>query len=207
MNAEVDQYLIDGCGRCSLYRTPECKVHNWTEELRLLRSIVLESGLQEEFKWKQPCYTYNGGNVLIVTAFKDYACIAFFKGSLLKDDQNMLVQPGENSQAARQLRFTSVGSVADSIEVIKRYIMAAIEIEKQGKKVDFSAKKHLDHPEELQQKMDADGVFKKAFESLTPGRQRGYLLHFSNAKQSETRRSRIEKYESYILAGKGMHDR
>lgn len=207
MNAEVDQYLIDGCGRCSLYRTPECKVHNWTEELKLLRSIVLESGLQEEFKWKQPCYTYNGGNILIVTAFKDYACIAFFKGSLLEDSYNMLVQPGENSQAARQLRFTSLNSITENEEAITRYILSAIEIEKQGKKVDFSAKKDLDYPEELQQKMDADGIFKKAFESLTPGRQRGYLLHFSSAKQSETRASRIEKYELHILAGKGMHDR
>lgn len=207
MNPAVDQYLIDGCGRCSLYRTPECKVHQWADELKLLRSIVLESGLVEDFKWKQPCYTLNGSNVLLVTAFKDFACIAFFKGSLLRDDQKMLVQPGENSQAARQLRFTSVDSIADNVDAIKQYVLEAIEIEKQGKKVDFSAKKELDYPEELQRKMDADELFKKAFESLTPGRQRGYLLHFSSAKQSETRASRIEKYEAHILAGKGMHDR
>lgn len=206
-NPQVDNYLAEGCGRCKLGGTPACKVHTWSEELNLLRSLVLDSGLNEELKWSQPCYTLNGKNILLVTAFKEYACIAFFKGSLLTDEQNLLVAPGENSQASRQLRFTSVDSITQNVNAIQRYIQNAIDIEKQGRKVEFSSTKELEYPEELELKMRADPEFKKAFEALTPGRQRGYLLHFTGAKQSDTRTARIEKYAEHILKGKGLHDR
>lgn len=206
MNPKVDTYLEDGCGRCSFYKTPECKVNSWQEELMLLRSIALECGLSEEFKWKQPCYTWKNNNVLLVTAFKEYTAIAFFKGSLLKDTNNLLAKPGENSQATRQFRFTNVADIRKLEADIKAYIYEAIEVEKAGLKVSF--KKELDPlPEELLNKFSEMPEFKTAFEALTPGRQRGYFLFFAAPKQAKTRETRIEKYMSHILSGKGIHDR
>lgn len=205
MNPNVDTYLLEGCGRCNHYQTPECKVHAWPEELVELRRIVLECGLNEEYKWSQPCYTFQGHNVLIVTAFKDYTCISFFKGVLLKDDHKILITPGQSSQSARQLRFTKVKDVLALEPLIKAYVFESIEVEKAGLKVEF--KQNLEPiPEEFQQKMDEDPILKMAFEALTPGRQRGYILHFSQPKQSATRIKRIEKYASMILNGKGIHD-
>ena len=205
MISEVDLYLEEGCGRCSHHQTPECKVHNWPEELRELRRIVLECELTEEYKWSQPTYTLKGHNVLIVTAFKHYACISFFKGSLLEDTHSMLISPGRSSQAARQLRFTDPKTILENEHKIKSYIYQAIEVEKAGLKVEFR-KNPEPMPEELEKVMEDDPVFAAAFESLTPGRQRGYILHFSQPKQSATRLSRIEKCTPKILNGEGMHD-
>lgn len=205
MNPKVDQYLMDGCGRCSHYQTPQCKVHTWQEELVALRKLVLDCGLKEEYKWSQPCYTFQNNNVLIVSAFKDYAFISFFKGSLLKDSREMLVAPGKSSQAARQLRFTEVKDIFDKESQIKSYIQESIEIEKKGLKVQF--KKDVEPiPDELQQKFEENPHFKKAFNKLTPGRQRGYLLHFSQPKQAKTRTARIERCMPKILNGEGLND-
>lgn len=206
-NPEIDLYLKDGCGRCSYYQTPHCKVHTWAEELDRLREILLTTELKEELKWKQPCYTFNGSNVLIMTAFKDFACISFFKGSLMKDKEGLLVSPGENSQAVGQLRFTDAETIDRLQPVIRAYIQEAIELEKSGKKVEFKQKTELVFPEELLQRMNEDAEFKVAFEALTPGRQRGYNIFFSQPKQSATRASRIEKCAPQILQGKGLHDR
>jgi len=206
MNNKVDLYLEEGCGRCSFYRTPQCKVHNWTEVLIELRRIVLECGLDEDFKWSQPCYMFQKSNVLLVTAFKEYAAISFFKGTLLADPQGILVAPGANSQSARQLRFTHIKDILDREAVLKAYIYEAIELERLGLKVNYN-KKAGPIPEELQKKFDEIPELKSAFEALTPGRQRGYILYFSQAKQSSTRKSRIEKSMVKIFEGKGINDR
>ena len=205
-NPEVDLYLKDGCGRCDYYKTPKCKVKSWLKELKLLRTIVLESGLKEDYKWSQPCYTIENKNVLIVTAFKDYAAVAFFKGTLLKDTHKMLVSPGKSSQSAKQLRFTSVDDIKKSKDKIKDYIFQAIENEKGGKKVEFK-KKLESEPQELLDAFKSDPKFKKAFYALSPGRQRGYILTFSQPKQAQTRINRINKYKSQILEGIGIHDK
>lgn len=205
IHPKVDTYLIEGCGRCPHYRTPQCKVHLWTEELKELRRIVLECGLREEYKWSQPCYTIQKKNVLIVTAFKDYAVVAFFKGTLLKDSHNLLVAPGKHSQASRQLRYTDVRDILEKETIIKSYIQQAIEVEKAGSTVKFN-KAPLSIPEELVQKFGENPALKKAFEALSPGRRRGYILFFSQAKQTKTRRDRIEKWVDSILNGEGMND-
>ncbi|MGW8314539.1 MAG: YdeI/OmpD-associated family protein [Bacteroidales bacterium] len=206
MNPEVDQYLALGCGRCSNYATPQCKVHNWPEELDQLRRIVLECGLHEEVKWSQPCYTFQGKNILLVTAFKEYAALAFFKGSLLKDPQKILVAPGQHSQASRQFRFTGKRDVLEKESVIKAYIQEAIELEKAGRNVYFS-REAGPVPNELQDKFDELPALKSAFEGLTQGRQRGYILYFSQPKQAATRISRIERSINRIFKGKGINDR
>ncbi len=206
MNPQVDQYLEEGCGRCSLHGTPECKVHTWPEELRRLRAIVQDCMLTEEVKWGVPCYTLNGKNVLMIYAFKECCALSFFKGALLKDEAEILEKPGENSQAARFIRFTDVQRINDLESILKAYIFEAIEVEKAGLKVAFK-KEAEPMPEELVQRLDNDPKLKAAFEALTPGRQRGYILFFSAPKQSKTRESRIEKYVPWIMVGKGMHDR
>lgn len=205
-NPLIDNYLTIGCGRCPLVSTPECKVHLWPNELRQLREIVLDCGLTEELKWSMPCYTQNKKNILIVAAFKEFCSISFFKGSLLKDPKGILEKPGENSQAARLIRFTSVKQIDRLEKAIRGFIAEAIELESSGAKVDFSAKENLDLPEELLAKFDEFPALRSAFSALTPGRQRGYLLFFSAAKQSKTRLARIDKCKPLILAGKGLHD-
>jgi uncharacterized protein YdeI (YjbR/CyaY-like superfamily) len=206
LNPKVDVYLVAGCGRCPLGNTPDCKVHNWTEELEKLRSIVLDCGLTEELKWGVPCYTFEDKNILIVGAFKDYCAVSFFKGSLLKDVNGVLVSPGENSQAARMFRFTNVGEILKLQPVLKACIHEAIDVEKAGLKVQFKPISEHNIPEELQRKLDDDPAFNSAFNALTPGRQRGYLIYFSQPKQSKTRESRIEKYMPQIFNGIGIHD-
>ncbi len=206
MNPAVDVYFAEGCARCSLGGTPNCKVHTWPLELAELRRIVLECGLTEERKWGVPCYTFMGKNVLIVSAFADHASISFFKGSLLQDPDNLLEKPGENSQAARVARFTSVEKVLAWEADLKRFIFDAIELEKSGAKVDFKAKEELILPEELYGKFAEIPGLQDAFEALTPGRQRGYVLFFTAPKQSKTRVSRIEKWVPSIFEGKGIHD-
>ena len=207
MNPKADAYLEDGCGRCPMYKTPDCKVNTWRKELIKLRSIVLDCGLTEEFRWKQPCYTYSNNNILIISAFKERCTLSFFKGSLLKDTNNILVSPGENSQSTRQLRFTNVDEIAAMEATIKAYIYEAIKVEKAGLKVSLKKTSDYPVPKELQTKLDESPAFKTAFEALTPGRQRGCLLFFSQPKQSKTRESRIEKSTPQIMAGKGLNDR
>ncbi len=183
------------------------KAKQWKEELRESRRIVLDCGLTEELKWYQPCYCYNGTNVLILSCFKEYFALAFFKGVLLKDDAGILVQPTENMQAVRQLRFKSVEEILEKESAIRTYIQNAIEVEKAGLKVELKSTKEFDMPEELVERLETDSAFKEAFEALTPGRQRGYILYFSGAKQSKTREDRIEKAFARILEGKGWNER
>lgn len=207
MIQEVDNYIDVGCGRCSLVGTPQCKVKTWTEELVLLREILNETELNEELKWSMPCYTINGKNVLILSAFKEFCSLNFFKGVLMKDKHSMLEKAGENSHAARLMKFTSPEQVTQNRAIIKAYILEAIEIEKKGLSADSVPKKELELPEELLEKFEESPEFKEAFYKLTPGRQKGYILYFSGAKQSATRISRIEKYVDAIMNGKGFHDR
>ena len=182
------------------------KAKKWKEEMLELRSILHETKLSEELKWWQACYTYNNKNVAIISAFKEYCVLSFFKGVLLKDPKKLLVKPGANSQSARFMKFTSVDEIKKLRSVIKSYIKESLNNEDEGMKVAF--KKITEHkiPDELQTYFNSSSKFEKAFKSLTPGRQRGYLLYFTSAKQSATRNSRIEKYKKQILSGKGIHD-
>ena len=205
-NPKIDVYLAEGCGRCPLGGTPNCKVHNWQKELKLLRTIVLECGLTEELKWGVPCYTFQNSNVSIVAAFKEYCSLSFFKGALLNDAHKILVKPGENTQSDRLIRFTNVQEIMELEPVLKAYIYEAIEVEKAGLKVSFK-KEPEPIPDELQRKLDKNPALKTAFEALTPGRQRAYIIYFSAPKQSKTREARIEKYIPQILEGIGLHDK
>ncbi|MEP4535318.1 MAG: YdeI/OmpD-associated family protein [Cyclobacteriaceae bacterium] len=202
----VAEYLDIGCGRCKYGGTPQCKVHSWEKEIRQLRRIITECGLEEEIKWDCPCYTHQGKNIAMVAAFKDYAFISFFKGSLLQDEKRLLHKPGENSQASRLFKFTNPDQIIQTESTIKAYIYEAVEVEKAGLEVVFK-KNPEPMPEELEQKLSENAKLKEAFEALTPGRQRGYILHFSQPKQSQTRVSRIEKCIPKIMEGKGFHDR
>lgn len=205
MNPQVDQYLIDGCMRCKYGATPKCKVNTWQTELKILREIALESGLIEEIKWGVPVYTYHGKNIISVNALKDSANMTFFKGALLSDPQKILQQQG-NIQSGRIAKFTNPEQIEKLIDVLISYIAEAIEVEKSGKKVPIIKTQEL-APIELLQALEEDQTFKKAFYSLSPGRQRGYTLHFLQAKQSATRMARIEKYRTQILNGIGLNDR
>lgn len=206
MNAKVDKYLIDGCMRCKFGGTPQCKVHRWHDELDILRTLLLETELEEELKWGMPCYTSNGKNILVLSAFKEYAALNFFKGALMKDPQGILTASSENSQAGRQIRITSVEQIVQLEDSIKAYLQEAIEIENAGLKVKPKKVSDYEFPEELLQAFAEMPELKKSFEALTPGRQKAYLLFFAQAKQSKTREARIEKYIPKILTGKGMND-
>lgn len=205
MNPRVDQYLIDGCMRCKYGATPKCKVNTWQTELKILREIALESGLIEEIKWGVPVYTHDGKNIISVNALKESANMTFFKGALLSDQHKILQQQG-NIQSGRIAKFTNPEQIEKLIDVLISYIAEAIEIEKSGKKVPIIKTQEL-APIELLQAFEEDQTFKKAFYSLSPGRQRGYTLHFLQAKQSATRIARIEKYRAQILNGIGLNDR
>lgn len=178
----------------------------WQEEMTLLRALVLDCGLTEDIKWGKPCYLRSDANVAIITPFKEFCILGFFKGALIQDAAGLLVAPGENSQTMRQLRFTNVKQIEDIVPLIKSYIFEAIEIEKAGLKVEFKNTDEYPVPVELQLKFDEMPEFKKAFDALTPGRKRAYLLFFASAKQSATRTLRIEKYVEQIFRGKGMND-
>lgn len=178
----------------------------WQECYAKLRGIALDSGLTEELKWGHPCYTLKGKNVFLIHGFKEYCALLFHKGALLKDDEGILVQQTENVQSARQMRFTSLAQVKKSARTIALYMQEAIELEKAGAKVDMKGTKEFAMPSEFAAKLKAMPALKKAFNALTPGRQRGYLLHFASAKQSSTRESRIAKNIDRILAGKGLDD-
>jgi uncharacterized protein YdeI (YjbR/CyaY-like superfamily) len=181
------------------------KLKQWKEEFRLLREIVLDCGLVEDFKWMHPCYTYEGKNIVLIHGFKNYCALLFHKGALLKDPHGILVRQTKNVQLARQIRFTGVEQIKKLRPVLKSYIEEAIEVEKAGLKWD-PPEKAEPVPEELKKKFEEVPGLKAAFEKLTPGRQQAYLLHFSSAKKSETRLARIEKYIPHILSGKGMND-
>ena len=202
----VDLFFIDGCGRCKLYKTAACKVHTWKLELQALRQIALNSGLTEELKWKQPCYTINGKNIIIVSAFKESCIINFMKGALLKDTRAILEMPGENSNSSRFIRFKNIDRIIELENTITEYIKEAIEIEQSGVKIISKNVEDYPMPEELNQEFKSDIAFKNAFYSLTPGRQKAYLIYYSSAKQSATKISRIQKTKEAIFNGKGMNE-
>ena len=179
----------------------------WQQEFGLLRQLVLDCGLEEHLKWGVPCYTCQNANVVLIHGFKDYCALLFHKGALLKDPQGILVQQTENVQAARQIRFPGAEEIVALEDELKSYIINAREVEKAGLKVELKKTKDYEVPEEFQQALDENAEFREAFEALTPGRQRGYLLYFSAPKQSKTRLSRIEKYWDQILQGKGLNDK
>ncbi|RCV88356.1 YdeI/OmpD-associated family protein [Billgrantia montanilacus] len=179
----------------------------WQEERKKLRAMLLDCELDEDVKWGKLCYSFQDSNVAVIFAMKAYCALGFFKGSLLKDPEGILVAPGENSQAMRQVRFTQVQEIDALTPTLKAYLHEAIDVEKAGLTVDFKEKHELEYPEEFQVALDGNAELKAAFEALTPGRQRGYILHFSGAKQSSTRTSRIEKCVSSILEGKGLNGR
>ncbi|HYV90169.1 MAG TPA: DUF1801 domain-containing protein [Chitinophagales bacterium] len=192
MNPKVDWYFN--------------KAGKWQEEIEKLREIVLDCDLVEELKWGCPCYTFEKKNIVLIHYFKDYCALLFFKGALIKDPKKILIQQTENVQVPRQIRFTSLQQIAKMEKTIKAYIYNAVEVEEAGLKVLLKKTAEFKMPEEFQTKLDKLPALKKAFYELTPGRQRGYLLYFSSAKQSKTRKARIEKYVKHILDGRGLED-
>ena len=192
LNPKVDRYVE--------------KSDKWQEELVKLRTIILDCGLTEEFKWGCPCYSFQESKIVLIHVFKEYCALLFFKGALLNDAKGILVQQTENVQAGRQARFTNVREIVRLEPILKNYIYEAIEVEKAGLKVSFKKTTEFKMPEESQKKLEKTPKLKTAFESLTPGRQRAYLLYFSSAKQSKTRQSRVEKCMPQILKGKGLDD-
>lgn len=192
MNPKVDFYFS--------------KSEKWQDELERLRTIILDCGLTEELKWGCPCYTSQERNIVLIHEFKEYCALLFFKGALLNDAHGILVQQTENVQSARQMRFTNVKEITKLKNAIKAYVYEAIEVENAGLKVTLKKNTEYAVPEEFQNQLDKNAALKKAFEALTPGRQRGYLLYFAQPKQSKTRESRIEKYTKHILSGKGLND-
>jgi uncharacterized protein YdeI (YjbR/CyaY-like superfamily) len=206
MNPQVDTILAEGCGRCKLVGTPQCRIIIRNQEMKALRDIALETGLDEEVKWGFPAYTFDKKNIFMLGSFKDHSTIMFFKGALLSDSSNILVQPTENTNSGRQLRFTNANEIQKLKKTILSYIFEAVELEKSGAKVEAKKTSEYPMPEELELKFKELPELKAAFEKLTPGRQRGYLLHFSQAKQSATRLSRIEKNMEAIFNGKGLNE-
>ncbi|MGW5889866.1 YdeI/OmpD-associated family protein [Priestia megaterium] len=192
MHPKVDEFLT--------------KAKKWKEEYETLRKIVLDCELTEDFKWMNPCYTFEKKNIVLIHGFKEYCALLFPKGALLQDSHGILIQQTENVQGARQIRFTNVQEIVEKEAILKAYIYEAIEVEKAGLKVKVKKPEELIIPEELQHKFDEIPALKTAFTTLTPGRQRAYILHFSAAKQSKTRASRVEKCIPNILNGKGLND-
>ncbi len=182
------------------------KGKKWHEEFVALRTIALSCGLNEELKWGHPCYTLKGNNIVLMHGFKEYCAYLFFKGVLIKDPKGILVQQTANVQAARQIRFTNMKEIIKMKSTLKAYIKQAIDIEAKGLKVPMKKTKEFSMPEEFETKLNESSSLKKAFYALTPGRQRGYLLYFSSAKQATTREARVKKYTSQILKGKGIDD-
>jgi len=182
------------------------KAKKWQKEFEKLRMITLDCGLSEELKWGVPCYTFEKRNIVLIHGFKEYCALLFFKGALLNDAESILIQQTENVQAARQIRFTNINEILELEPILKAYIFEAIEVERAGLKVPLRKTPEFAVTEEFQKKLDEIPVLKTAFDALTPGRQRAYLLHFSTPKQSQTRESRIEKCMQQILEGKGLND-
>ena len=192
MNPKVDFYFT--------------KAKKWQKEIEKLRTIVLDCGLTEELKWGVPCYTFQDSNIVLIHGFKDYCAILFPKGVLLQDPEGILIQQTKNVQSARQVRFTDVREIARLEPVLKAYIYEAIEVEKAGVKVRKKTTADFEMPEELQTRLAKNRALKKAFEALTPGRQRSYIYYFSQPKLPKTREARVEKYIKQILSGKGLED-
>jgi len=182
------------------------KASQWQKEYEKLRTIILECGLTEELKWGCPCYTFENSNIVLIHGFKEYCALLFFKGALLADPDGILIQQTENVQSARQVRFTNVRDIVKMERVLKAYIYEAIEVERGGLKVKLKQTSDFKIPSEFQNKLNKNSALKKAFNALTPGRQRAYIFHFSQPKQSKTREARIEKYIQQILEGKGLND-
>jgi len=192
MNPRVDFFFV--------------KATKWKKEYETLRTIILDCGLNEELKWGCPCYTFQKKNIVLIHGFKDYCALLFFKGALLKDSKKILIQQTKNVQSGRQIRFTSVEEIAKLKTVLRAYVYEAAKVEESGKKVKLKETSEYSIPEEFQNKLNKMPTLKKAFYALTPGRQRGYLFYFSQAKQSKTREARIEKYQAQILEGRGLDD-
>ena len=192
MNPKVDDFILNS--------------KKWSAEITQLRKLLLECGLTEEFKWRAPCYCYQGSNVILIASVRAFCTISFFKGILLNDSENLLSKPGENSQAMRFFKFTNTLEIEQQKDIIKNYIYEAIEIEKAGLKVTFQSNTELELAAELQNELSKNQALKTAFEALTPGRQRGYNLYISGSKQSKTRMARLAKYIPRILNGKGIND-
>jgi uncharacterized protein YdeI (YjbR/CyaY-like superfamily) len=192
MNPKVDEFLS--------------KAKKWQEEFEKLRMILLDCQLTEELKWGKPCYTFQESNIVLIHGFKEYCALLFIKGALLHDAHGILIQQTENVQAGRQIRFTNVREIVAMETILKAYIYEAIEVEKSGLEVNFKKNTEFIIPEEFQNKFDEIPALKTAFEALTPGRQRAYILYFSEPKQSKTRESRVEKCMQQILNGKGLND-
>ena len=182
------------------------KSGKWQKEFKELRRIILDCQLDEELKWGKPCYTFQNNNIVLIHGFKEYCALLFMKGVLLKDDKGILIKQTENVQAARQIRFTNLQELVEMEPIIKAYIYEAVEVEKTGLKVNYKEPAEFKMAEEFQNKLDEVHGLETAFEALTPGRQRAYLLYFSAPKQSKTRESRVEKYTQHILNGKGLND-
>src|SRR6187401_2971001 len=178
----------------------------WQKEYEKLRTIILDCGLTEELKWGCPCYTFQNTNIVLIHGFKEYCALLFFKGALLNDPNSILIQQTENVQSARQVRFTNVREIVKMDKVLKAYVYEAIEVEKSGLKVKLKKTPDFKIPEEFQKQLDKKPALKKAFDALTPGRQRAYIFYFAQAKQSKTREARVEKSMKQILNGKGLDD-
>jgi uncharacterized protein YdeI (YjbR/CyaY-like superfamily) len=204
-NPQIDQFLVEGCMRCSLGATPACKVLLWTDILEFLRQLILETELQEERKWGVPTYTINGKNVVMLGVFKDSCVLSFIKGQFLPDPKGLLALPGPNSREGRILRFTQLNQAMELENDIRHFLQEAIQVERSGKKSETAPPPQV-LPDELMQIFAEHAGLESAFFALSPGRQRGYLIHFSGAKQSPTRLSRIEKCIPKIFEGKGMMD-
>ena len=178
----------------------------WQKEYEKLRKIILDCGLIEELKWGCPCYTFENTNIVLIHGFKEYCALLFFKGALLNDPNGILIQQTKNVQSARQIRFTNVREIVKMEKILKAYVYEAIEVERAGLKVKLKKTSEFKTPEEFQKRLDKNTALKKAFDALTPGRQRAYIFYFSQAKQSKTREARVEKYLKQILNGKGIDD-
>ena len=192
MNPKVDRFFV--------------KDTQWQKEYEKLRKIILDCGLIEELKWGCPCYTFENTNIVLIHGFKEYCALLLFKGALLNDPNGILIQQTKNVQSARQIRFTNVREIVKLEKILKAYVYEAIEVERAGLKVKLKKTSEFKVPEEFQKRLDKSNALKKAFDSLTPGRQRAYIFYFSQAKQSKTREARVEKYIKQILSGKGLDD-
>lgn len=192
MNPKVDFYFS--------------KAKKWKKEIEQLRRIILDCHLTEELKWGCPCYTFEKSNIVLIHVFKEYCALLFFNGAMMKDPKGILIQQTENVQVARQVRFTNLQEIMKLEPVLKAYVYEAVEVKESGQKVKLKKTEDFAVPEEFQHKLDKIPALKAAFEALTPGRQRAYLFHFSQAKQSKTREARVEKYMPKILDGKGLED-
>ena len=204
-NTSVDSFLQNGCGRCELYQTPQCKVHRWTTELQMLRELVRQTELVEEMKWGSPCYTLNGRNVLMLAALRDFCAISFLNGAALVDERGLLQSPGPNSRYARYLTFTSISQISQSQLQIAELVEQAIQFARSGARFSPPADERP-LPDELVARLESDPQLQQAFDALTPGRQRSHLIYIDQAKSTDARERRVERCVPRILLGKGFNE-